>query len=572
MRYDDKRLHEPVSFAYQVAEPAKRFYELVCGSRFRVIPWPQFVDFVTLPGNASVMPDGPNATHAAQLIASSPQKGAWTIYMAGMWKKIIHNPSAMIIGNTATQSVLRLLSNIALARLLDPSAFALTAITSLILTGIQMVSDVGIAITALREGEISREDEDRLWSMQVLRGIGVGLLTAAAAIPVGLIYGDSRLRDVLFALALMPILESAQSLYPVLALRHRRLLPTTLTELVGRIVAMTISILVALVSPTVWALLIGTLAATIMSVFTGHFMAGRLPRFVFDRAYIARQWRFARWIQTSSTLTFVGGQIDKAAFPFLFGMSALGVYGIGATLAGMPSQITQRWSASVFYPLAVQLLRGEAAARARLMAVRTTMLLYTAIATLAVMAGSPSFFLLLYQPRYHAAAAIAEILAAGTFFDVAESSLRHFPLVEGTPHFEVWTVLVRLAAFAVAVGIVYLTGAGIAGYALSYVAGLAASHLFMLGTCVRRGYLRPGVDLLLVAALVGTATLVHLLPLERTGAVALVAQGAVVAVVAGAAMMLVYWRRGFPSLPAEPAPEVLREVAEDDLGLRVERP
>lgn len=501
-----------------------------------------------------------------------PVSGSTTGRIAGTWRGVIHNPSAMIIGNTAAQSVLRLLSNIALARLLAPSAFALTAITSLILTGIQMVSDVGIAITALREGDMSREDEDRLWSMQMIRGTGVGLLTAAAAVPVGMIYGDPRLRDVLFALALMPILESAQSLYPVLALRHRRLLPSTLIELGARVVAMVSAILVALISPTVWALVIGTLLATGLGSLAGHIMAGRWPRFVVDRAYIARQWRFARWIQTSSTLTFIGGQVDKAAFPFLFGMSALGVYGIGATLAGMPSQITQRWSASVFYPLAVQLLRGEAAARVRLMAVRTTMLLYTAIATLAVMAGSPSFFLLLYQPRYHAAAAIAEILAAGTFFDVAESSLRHFPLVEGTPHFEVWTVLVRMAAFAVAVGIVYLTGAGIAGYALSYVAGLAASHLFMLGTCVRRGYLRPGIDLLLIAALVGTATLVHLLPLERTSAIALVAQGGVVAAVAGAAMLLVYWRRGFPSLPAEPAPEVLREVAEDDLGLRVERP
>jgi len=478
----------------------------------------------------------------------------------------------MIIGNTAAQSALRLASNIILARLLAPNAFALTAITSLILTGIQMVSDVGIAITALREGEMSRADEDRLWSMQLVRGVGVGALVAAAAVPVGWIYGNTQLRDVLFALALMPVLENAQSLYPVLSLTHRRLLPSTLIELGARVVAMVTSILVALVSPTVWALVIGTLVATGLGTLAGHIMSGRWPHFVLDRAYIARQWRFSRWIQSSSTLTFVGGQVDKAAFPFLFGMSALGVYGIGATLAGMPAQVTQRWSGSVFYPLAVKMLRGEGAARAKLMAVRTTMLLYTAIAAVAVMAVAPAFFLLLYEPRYHAAAAIAAILAAGTFFDVAESSLRHFPLVEGTPHFEVLTVLVRLAAFAAAVGVVYLTGAGVAGYALSYVAGLAASHLFMLGVCVRRGYLRPGFDLLLTGMLVGAGLLVNALPLRRASTGGLVAEGFTVAALAGVAILLVYLRRGLPSLPAEPAPETLREMAEEELGIRVERP
>ena len=521
----------------------------------------QPVDFAPPHGDAAAM-SSPDPSRPAP-----PASRGW---LAGLWARTAGNPSAMIIANTAAQSALRLVSNIVLARMLAPSAFALTAITSLILTGIQMVSDVGIAITALREGEMSRGDEDRLWSMQLVRGFGVGLLVAAAAVPVGWLYDNAELRNVLFALALMPALGGLQSLYPVLSLNRRQLLPSTLIELGGRIVSMAVSILVAIVSPTVWALVIGTLVATGGGALASHILAGRLPRLVIDRVYIARQWRFSRWIQTSSTLTFVGGQIDKALLPFLFGMSVLGVYGIGGTLASMPLQVTQRWSSSVFYPLAVEMLRGGEAARARLMRLRTTMLLYTAVATLAVMAISPPFFLLLYAPRYHAAAGIAVILALGTFFDLAESSLRHFPLVEGVPHFEVWTVLVRLAAFFGGALLVFAAGAGVAGYALAYVGGLAASHLFMLTTCVRRGYLRPGFDLLMVAALAGAGSLVYHLPLTRTGTIVLLAEGVAVAAVAGVATLIIFWRRGLPSLSAEPAPSVLLSAADDELGLRTE--
>jgi O-antigen/teichoic acid export membrane protein len=483
------------------------------------------------------------------------------------WNKALRNPSAMIIANTVTQSALRLVSNIILARLLDPSAFALTMITSLILTGVQMVSDVGIAITALREGELSRDNEDRLWTMQLVRGIGVGILVAVIAVPVASIYHDTRLRDVLFALALMPALQGAQSLYPILALAHRRLLPSTLVELGGRIVAMTTSILIALVSPTVWSLVIGTLLGVVFTTLASHLLSGRLPRFILDPDYIRRQWVFSRWIQTSSTLHFVGVQSDKALFPFLFGITALGLYGIGATFAAIPAQITQRWSASVFYPLTTQLLKGDDSARAQLLGVRTTMLLYSAIVTLGVIAISPSFFLLLYEPRYHAAATFARILAIGTFFEVAESSLRHMPLVEGTPHFEVWTVIVRLTAFSLAVLVVHFTGAGVASYALSYVIGLAASYSLMVIVCVQRGYIRPGFDITLAVTLAVVATAFYVLPLPQGSTIELVSQAIVIAAISAVALALVYLRRGLPSLPAEPGKEMLLETAEDELGI-----
>ncbi|WP_375427119.1 oligosaccharide flippase family protein [uncultured Sphingomonas sp.] len=486
---------------------------------------------------------------------------------ATTWAGALRNPSAMIIANTGMQSVLRMGSNIVLARLLAPDAFALIAITSLILTGLQMVSDVGIAVIALREGEMSRENEHKLWTMQLLRGFFVGLLMLAAAVPIGWLYEDANLRDALIALALMPVLQGAQSLYPVLALGHRRLLPSTLLEIGSRMAGIVASILIAaFISPTVWSLVIGTLAGTAFSTIGSHFLAGYRPRFVIDRRYIANQWRYARWIQVSSTLYFLGGQVDKPLFPFLFGMTTLGIYGIGAALAAMPAQITQRWSASVFYPLTVQLLRGNDAARAQLLRVRTTMLLYTAVMTLTVVAISPTFFMLLYEPRYHAAAQFTQILAIGIFFDTAESSLRHMPLVEGVPQFEVWAVVVKLVAFVIAAAVVVALGGDAFSYTLAVAFGAVVGHLFMLSVCVRRGYLRAGLDLLLMSGLILAAALLYFAPLPRTSTLALLAEGATVVILAGTAMMLVFRRRGLPSLPAEPAPSTLREVAEEELG------
>jgi hypothetical protein len=88
----------------------------------------------------------------------------------------------------------------------------------------------------------------------------------------------------------------------------------------------------------------------------------------------------------------------------------------------------------------------------------------------------------------------------------------------------------------------------------------------MLVVDVRRGYLRLGFDLLLTALFVGVAGIIYLVPLPGTTAMALIGQGAAVALVGGAALLAVYVRRGLPSLPAEPAAATLIEAVEDELG------
>lgn len=499
-----------------------------------------------------------------------PPAGPAGLKLNGLRDRVIGNPSAMLLVNTGTQSVLRMGSNIVLARLLAPGAFALVAITSLILAGMTMISDIGIAVTALREGAMSREDEHRLWTMQFLRGAGTTIVMLAAAWPVGWIYHDAQLARVVAALALLPLLTGAQSLYPILAMGQRRLLPSTLLEIGSRVTVVVVSILFALVSPTVWSLVVGTVAGAVFTTIGGHAMANYRPRFTVDRGYIASQWRFSRWIQMSSTVFFLGGQIDKLLFPFLYGMTMLGVYGIGASLAVIPTQITQRWSGSVFYPLTTQLLRGDDRARAQLAAVRMTMLLYAAVMTLTVIVVAPVFFTLFYKAQYHDAGKFAQILALGVFFEVAEMSLRHMPIVEGTPQFELLAVVMKLIGFALTAAIVVVLKGNAFYYALAVTVGVIVGHLYILRVCARRGYVRAAPDLVMAALLVGAAIGLYFVPAPPAAPALLMAMLAAIGLVAAAAMLLVYRRRGLPSLSADPAPAVLRDAAEEEMGLRPE--
>ena len=94
----------------------------------------------------------------------------------------------------------------------------------------------------------------------------------------------------------------------------------------------------------------------------------------------------------------------------------------------------------------------------------------------------------------------------------------------------------------------------------------------MLAVDVRRGYLRPGIDLLLTTGLVAGAVLVNLAPLAHATTIGLVAEAVAVAVLSGLALLAIHRRRGLPSLPADPAHATLREVAaEEELGASPQR-
>jgi O-antigen/teichoic acid export membrane protein len=463
----------------------------------------------------------------------------------------LRDPSVIVVVNAAAQSFIRLCSNIILARLLTPTAFALTSITMLVLTGVQMVSDIGIAMLALRRGPMSVEDEARLWTMQFVRGIGIGLFVLAVSQPLTFVYGNPKLGNVLRVLSLMPMLQGAQSLYPVMALARRNLLPSLVIDVGGRLVGALASVMVAFISPTVWALVAGTLVNFVLNVFVSFAMSGRRPQFVFDFTFIQEQWRFSRWIQVSSTLSFLGMQIDKALFPLLFGLPAFGLYSIGATFAVIPSQITQKWSASVYYPLIVQLLHGDEQARSELRRVRMTMLLYSAVATIVMIPGAECFFAVFYKPAYYQAGRFAALLAAGSFFEVGESSLRHFPLVDDTPRYEVLAVVVRLFAFAILVS--SLRDGGVYGYALSYVGALFFSYIFMLIVCVRRRYLSMTSDLAIAFPIAAVVMGSYLWPMAMPSWTSGLYMGAVIAVSGGLLIGFIYRAHGLPSLASERA-------------------
>lgn len=86
---------------------------------------------------------------------------------------------------------LRLAGNLVLTRLLFPEAFGIMALVEMVLHGIQMFSDMGIVTGVIRD---PRGDDQHFlntaWTLQVIRGCGLWLVTCIAAYPVSIVYQE----------------------------------------------------------------------------------------------------------------------------------------------------------------------------------------------------------------------------------------------------------------------------------------------------------------------------------------------------------------------------------------------
>src|SRR5438128_156141 len=160
--------------------------------------------------------------------------------------------------------ILRFSFNLVLTRLLFPELFGLMALVYSIMTGLSLFCDAGIAANIVRA---PRGDDPAFlktaWTLQIVRGFGLACVCLVIAWPMGALYGDRRLIWVLPMIGLANLIAAFNS--TSLATLQRRMAVRTLVVVdVGtQVFSGVLMIAWARVSPGIWALIAGTMAAAV---------------------------------------------------------------------------------------------------------------------------------------------------------------------------------------------------------------------------------------------------------------------------------------------------------------------
>lgn len=233
-------------------------------------------------------------------------------------------------------NLLSALSLVALARLLTPADYGIFAIGATVIAVLSSVTDMSIGEALIQRNEVDDDHINTAWTLNILRvmPLGFGLMLLSPLIAA--FFEDARLTGVLIALAGGWMLFGFVS--PRMALFQRKLQfgQQVFLNIAHKLVGVLVTVGIAILYKSYWALVIGTLASSLITMILSYVVAPFMPRFTLRHA--REIFAFSAWASLSQTVNTLNWKIDSLFIGKFLNVQDIGYYTVGNNLALLPTR------------------------------------------------------------------------------------------------------------------------------------------------------------------------------------------------------------------------------------------
>jgi O-antigen/teichoic acid export membrane protein len=237
---------------------------------------------------------------------------------------------------------------VVLARLLSPEDFGLVAIAMSVIMIVEAIMELPLGYALVALPERTRSHYDTVFTLQLLRGLGLALILMISSWPLAQIYGDHRLIWLVCALSVAPTSRGLSSPRIIEFSLGFDFLPNLVMDVTGKLVALALSVGSAWLTRSYWSLAIGTIASPITMLVVSYIYAPFLP------AISLRKWHdfagYVRWTAFGQTIRALVWQMDSLMLGRFVNRFELGAFSMAANLVALPGQI---FVAQMMNPLVV---------------------------------------------------------------------------------------------------------------------------------------------------------------------------------------------------------------------------
>jgi lipopolysaccharide exporter len=242
--------------------------------------------------------------------------------------------SSWLIALQAVERLIGLVSVAILARLLTPSDFGVVALAGTVVAAVEIASTFGFDWALVRHRDLSADHLNSAWTLRALMGFGtfvvLGLLGPLAAT----FYRLPPLSSVLLVLGVASFVGSLENSGTVYFRRefafHKEFLLRVSTKLAGFVV----TIPVAMVYRSYWALVIGTFALKASSTVMSYLLHPFRPWPSLTRA--RELFGFSSWLLLGNIVDFCSQQFSALYLGRVFGPHVTGLFSLAWELSSAP--------------------------------------------------------------------------------------------------------------------------------------------------------------------------------------------------------------------------------------------
>ena len=231
--------------------------------------------------------------------------------------------------------VLGLVSTLILVRLLAPAEFGLVALATGFVQTIDAMMALGADDAVVRESRADRDLYDTAFTLNLLRGLAVGLVVVLCAWPAAAFFADPRLSGVLLCVAALPVLDGLANIGTVdfrRDLLFRKEFAIMVLPKLGGILA---AIAVAFLTHSYVAMLAGMGVNRGLRVVMSYVMHPYRP------GLSLRAWRrligYSFWSWLIGIAILLRDKSDTFMLGRVLGTTSIGYYSVGSEIAALPT-------------------------------------------------------------------------------------------------------------------------------------------------------------------------------------------------------------------------------------------
>ncbi|MEM7763866.1 MAG: lipopolysaccharide biosynthesis protein [Pseudomonadota bacterium] len=220
-----------------------------------------------------------------------------------------------------------LISLTILARLLLPEDFGLVVYATSLVAIIEIFFQFGFETVLIRDKDAGRESYDTAWTLKILVGAILCALLMLAAYPAAAYFDEPRVVDILFWVALAPLLRGFENIGVVDFQKNLEFNREFKFKFSVRVISTAWTIILAFALRNHWALVFGMLANSALGTLFSFFMSPYRPSLSLTQH--KRIFGFSKWLLVQNILdgftkkspVFVIGRFFDAQIVAFYNMS-----------------------------------------------------------------------------------------------------------------------------------------------------------------------------------------------------------------------------------------------------------
>jgi lipopolysaccharide exporter len=228
-----------------------------------------------------------------------------------------------------------LASTIILARLLLPADFGIVAMAMGVVAFLELFAAFGFDSALIQRADIERSHYDTAWTFNVVFGAVVGLGLLALAWPAAAFYQQPALAWVLYSLAFAPLIQSLENIGLVAFRRDLNFRAEFLITACKRLLLFVITVWLALVWRSYWALVVGIIVGRSLGVGLSYLVHPFRPRFSLAKRH--ELLGFSKWVLGTNFISFALQRCPDVIIGRALGATSLGLYTVGGEIASLPA-------------------------------------------------------------------------------------------------------------------------------------------------------------------------------------------------------------------------------------------